>query len=181
MKPHRSKEMLSVKIKRMDLEIAFEQNEEDATACLDTKDGKVTIIDIDSMARVERLLNTWQTAVEAQNALQADEYLASWEREYLITILHILVDSENRYRSIPMIDRQYSYNEMQEHISTLDDEDLRQQLEVATTGKGVFRRFKTIVNRYPEVEAMWFKFRAERQDQRIAAWLDSEGIEAEFE
>jgi hypothetical protein len=169
--------MLRVKIKRMDLEIAFDQNEGDATAYLDTKDGTVTLIDMDSMARVERS----QTAVEAQNALLADEDLASWEREYLLTVLQILVDSENRYRSIPMIDARDSYNEMQEYISTLDDEDLRQQLEAATTGKGAFRRFKTIVNRYPEVEARWFRFSAERQDQRIAAWLDNEGLEAEFE
>ncbi len=72
-------------------------------------------------------------------------------------------DTANRYRMLPQQDARDGYQDMQDYIESLEDEHLRELLEVAIQGSGAFRRFKDVLYRYPEAQGNWFKFREERE------------------
>jgi hypothetical protein len=65
-------------------------------------------------------------------------------------------------------------------IETLGDAPLGELLEVAIHGAGAFRRFRDVLRRYPAAQDDWFKFRDERERERLLDWLASEDIEPEF-
>ena len=117
--------------------------------------------------------------IEAVLQTQAD--LTDIERQQLLDAARIEGDVDNRYRMIPKQDARDGYRDMQEYIWSLEDEHLRELLEVAIQGSGAFRRFKDVLYRYPEAQENWFRFRDEREKQRISDWLASQGVEPEFE
>jgi len=82
---------------------------------------------------------------------------------------------------IPKQDSRDGYQDMQEYIWSLENEHLRELLEVAIQGSGAFRHFKDVLSRYPETQENWFRFRDERENLRMRDWLASQGIEPEFE
>ena len=90
-------------------------------------------------------------------------------------------DAEGRYLPIPRYDSQAGYHDMEAFIEILDDQHDRERLEVAIRGRGAFRRFRDVLDRYPETEAHWFQFRDAREHNRLMDWLASEDIEPEFE
>jgi len=49
-------------------------------------------------------------------------------------------------------------------------------LEVAIRGKGAFRRFKDVLEGYPEEMERWFSFKDDRLRERALEWLDDIGI-----
>jgi hypothetical protein len=65
---------------------------------------------------------------------------------------------------------------MEDFIATVEDEHLAGQLEVAINGKGAFRRFKDTLLRYPDERGKWFKFKADRMQERVMDWLDDIGV-----
>jgi GrpB-like predicted nucleotidyltransferase (UPF0157 family) len=66
---------------------------------------------------------------------------------------------------------------MAEFIDSVNDNRLRALLDVATKGKGAFRRFKDVLQDHPEERERWFAFQKERANRRVRRWLESEGIE----
>jgi hypothetical protein len=49
---------------------------------------------------------------------------------------------------IPKQDSRDGYQDMQEYIWSLEDEHLRELLEVAIQGSGAFRRFKDVLSKW---------------------------------
>lgn len=84
-------------------------------------------------------------------------------------------DSE-RYERIPRAESHEGYQDMVDFIATVDNEHLAELLEVATNGKGAFRRFKDVLLNYPEERERWFKFKDERMEERALEWLDDIGV-----
>lgn len=82
-----------------------------------------------------------------------------------------------RYTVIPYQGSESGYRDMAEFIDSVDDNRLRALLDVATRGKGAFRRFKDVLQEHPEERERWFAFQKERANRRIRRWLESEGIE----
>jgi hypothetical protein len=89
-------------------------------------------------------------------------------------------DVTGRYLMIPKQDSREGYRDMQAFIETLGDAPLGELLEVAIHGAGAFRRFRDVLRRYPAAQDDWFKFRDERERERLLDWLASEDIEPEF-
>jgi hypothetical protein len=89
------------------------------------------------------------------------------------------MDSGSRYIAVPDRDSHEGYRDMEAFIEAVEDDHLRELLEVAIRGRGAFGRFKDVLARYPEAPERWFEFKDDRLRQRMLAWLDSEGIEPE--
>ena len=172
--------MRKLKINRMDFETAFELSSYETTAYLDTETGVVIFVEDYVVDQLEELLADVDSEdIEAVLQTQAD--LTDIERQQLLDAARIEGDVDNRYRMIPKQDSRDGYRDMQEYIWSLEDEHLRELLEVAIQGSGAFRRFKDVLYRYPEAQENWFRFRDEREKQRISDWLASQGVEPEFE
>jgi len=172
--------MRKLKISRRDFETAFELSRYETTAYLDTETGAVIFVEDYIVDQLQELLvDEDRENIEA--VLQAQTDLSDIDRQQLLDAARVEGDTDNRYRMIPKQDSWDGYRDMQEYIWSLEDAHLRELLEVAIRGSGVFRRFKDVMYRYPEAQENWFSFRDEREKRRMTAWLLSEGIEPEFE
>jgi hypothetical protein len=172
--------MRKLKINRMDFETAFELSSYETTAYLDTETGAVIFVEDYVADQLEELLAD-EDGEGIESVLQAQTDLSDIDRQQLLNAAKIEGDADNRYRMIPKQDSRYGYQDMQEYIWSLEDEHLRELLEVAIQGSGAFRRFKDVLSRYPEAQEIWFRFRDEREIRRMTDWLASQGIEPEFE
>lgn len=172
--------MKKVKINRSDFELYFELGSDEMTPYLDTEDGSVLLVENSAAYQVEKLLTNEETLEAVEAAIRAQENIADWEREQLLTAARIEWDDIQRYRPIPKQDSQEGYRDMQKYIGSLDDEHLREVLEVAIQESGAFRRFKDVLSQYPEAQAQWFKFQEAQRHKRILAWFASEGLEPEI-
>lgn len=113
--------------------------------------------------------------------IEAQTSLADDDRSQLSQAARVEFDDDDRYLMFPRQDSREGYREMQDFVWMLEDDRLRELLEVAIEGKGAFRRFKDALYRYPDTEARWFAFRDEREHRRMLEWLASHDIEPEFE
>ncbi|MEO8612527.1 MAG: UPF0158 family protein [Chloroflexota bacterium] len=122
---------------------------------------------------------------------------ASWEAEYyldretgeVILISSMITDSDGitqqlkdvadngRYLPIPHALPRDGYRDMERFIETVKDTGLHALLSAAINGKGAFRRFKDVLHDYLQERERWFRFQADRVQQRVLEWLDSEDIE----
>jgi len=153
----------------------------ETTAYLDTETGEVLFVDEDTSRRLENLLTDEDHLEAILATVQASTHLSDTDREQMMDAATIEGDADNRYRMILKQDSRYGYQDMQGYIWSLEDEHLRELLEVAIQGSGAFRRFKDVLSRYPEAQEIWFRFRDERENRRMTDWLASQGIEPEFE
>ncbi len=86
-------------------------------------------------------------------------------------------DSDDRYLLIPKIPSRQSYEFMVEFTETVTDPQLKKFLSIALDGKGAFRRFKNVLDEYPEERKRWFDFEYEKVKEIASEWLKDEEIE----
>lgn len=172
--------MRKLKINHIDFETAFELSSYETTAYLDTETGAVIFVEDYVVDQLEELLAD-EDGEDVETVLQAQTDLSDIERQQLLDAAQVEGNADNRYRMIPKQDSRDGYRDMQEYIWALEDEHLRELLDVAIQGSGAFRRFKDALYRYPEAEENWFRFRDEREKRRMSDWLASQGVEPEFE
>lgn len=171
--------MRKLKIDRIDFETAFELSSYETTAYLDTETGAVIFVEDYVVDQLDELLAD-EDGEGLETLLQSKTDLTDIDRQQLLYAARVEGDTDYRYRMIPKQDSRDGYHDMQEYIGSLEDEHLRELLEVAIQGSGAFRRFKDVLYRYPEAQENWFRFRDEREQRRMVDWLESEGIEPEF-
>lgn len=70
------------------------------------------------------------------------------------------------------------YRDMEDFIATVADPDRADRLAIAVCGRGAFRRFKDVLERWPDEQARYFVFSEERRRGRSRSWLVSAGIAA---
>ena len=68
-----------------------------------------------------------------------------------------------------------AYRDMADFIATLDDPAIADRLSIAIDGKGAFRRFRDLLDRWPDVATRWYAFSDDRQLGRARAWLADAG------
>ena len=105
------------------------------------------------------------------------ENLPDWQKEDVKLAQDILFKKPDRYICIPERPSYEGYNLMVEFTEKVEDELLREKLNIALDGKGAFRRFKNVIGDYPDYEKEWFKFRDERLNKKVVEWLNSIGVE----
>ncbi len=104
-----------------------------------------------------------------------------WMVSSLLQKYRIRTDSGDRYVHVPFEGSREGYRDIQRFITTVDNEHLRQLLEVASDGKGAFRRFKDVLSDHPQERQRWFEFSQERKLRRAREWLEGRGFRVEEE
>ena len=69
---------------------------------------------------------------------------------------------------------------MGDFIATLDDPAVADRLSIAIDGKGAFRRFRDLLDRWPDVATRWYAFSDDRHIGRARAWLADAGYRPVF-
>lgn len=172
--------MPKLKINRDELQTAFELGTNDATAYLDSEKGAVLIIEETTASWIEDLVTDQETLEDVADMLMDNDDLSPTDRAQLLEAAQVDWDTVNRYREIPQQDSHAGYRDMAAFIASLEDERVRELLEVAIQGSGAFRRFKDTLARTPEVEKAWFAFRNARSVERMMEWLEEEEIRADL-
>lgn len=174
--------MRKLKINHSTFQNAFSLSDYDSEAYLDRETSQVIILDDYIRTLFEKYMVEGKDLDSVLAKLQADTTLNDSEREILIPVARIeFAEDVERYETIPKQDSREGYRDMQEYIWSLEDEHLRELLEVAIHGSGAFRRFKDVLIRYPDARTAWFQFQDERERRRMTGWLAAIGIEVEFE
>lgn len=87
---------------------------------------------------------------------------------------------ETTWIEIPALSSREGYNLMASFAETIDEPNIRPLLDTALDGRGAFRRFRDVVERYPDVEARWRSFEQEHLEGEAIDWLQSLDIEPEY-
>jgi hypothetical protein len=69
------------------------------------------------------------------------------------------------------------YRDMQDFIATVEDPGIADRLSIAIEGKGAFRRFRDVIDRWPEQTTRWQAFFDNRRLGRARAWLADAGYQ----
>ncbi|MET8246336.1 UPF0158 family protein [Streptomyces sp. NPDC005202] len=84
-------------------------------------------------------------------------------------------EGTERWLHVPCAGSRDAYRDMEDFITTLDDQDLARFLGIAIQGPGAFRRFKDMLATSPAQLQRYWLFAAERQYGRARAWLGDQG------
>ncbi|WP_406169276.1 UPF0158 family protein [Streptomyces sp. NBC_00996] len=84
-------------------------------------------------------------------------------------------EGTERWLHVPCAGSRDAYRDMEDFITTLDDQDLARFLGIAIQGPGAFRRFKDMLATSPAQLQRYWLFSAERQYGRARAWLADQG------
>ncbi|MBP8972640.1 MAG: hypothetical protein KBH93_02090 [Anaerolineae bacterium] len=170
-----------LKIDLDELVLAFDSSFGETYHYLDRETGEVILVTDDSRFQAEELLDQVGEDASLETALAAlqDLDIEEWEKELVTQVISVEMDSESRYIPVPNQTSHQGYQDMETFIETVADDHLAELLAVAIQGRGAFRRFKDVLQRYPEEHERWFRFKDDLVHQRVLKWLDSEGIEPE--
>ena len=174
--------MKQLTINKIDFELAFELSDFESSAYLDRKSGAVVIVEEYALTELEKHVAEDDDLSVIVQKINSDDTLDESERAMLIAVIEIKYsDNIEHYELIPKQDSRNGYRDMQEYIWSLEDESFAERLEDAIHGRGAFRRFKDILGHHPDALQNWFKFRDDRELQRIIDWLESIDVEPVFE
>jgi hypothetical protein len=104
--------------------------------------------------------------------------LPEWMQDEVKVAKDILYNNPDRYINIPEKPSYESYHMMVEYTEGIMDELLKEKLKIALAGKGAFRRFKLVLDDYPDYQQKWFQYKEQRLKAEAIDWLKSIGIEA---
>lgn len=108
---------------------------------------------------------------------ETDSVLVEWDEELAETADQILSDDKNRFLLIPKRESREGYEIMVSFTGTVDDRRLREKLDIALDGRGAFRRFRRVLNDYPDALEKWYKFKDDWMRDEAVQWLLEHGIE----
>ena len=157
--------MKELKIDLEMIEMAMEDVNRDLIEYyLDTENGQVIVL-----------------SEEVSKYIEDDEYmnirdLPDWQKDEIKIAEKILNDQTDRYVNIPEKPSYESYEVMVDFTDRVEDELLRDKLNIALDGKGAFRRFKNVLKNYPDYEKKWFVFKETRLEEEVIDWLNTIGI-----
>ncbi len=83
------------------------------------------------------------------------------------------VDQENFY-TLPLWSSGDGFNLLESFVDQLDKGSVREELKkVLSAGRGVFRNFKNVIKKYPEIERRWSLFKNKQMRLRIMDWYNT--------
>jgi hypothetical protein len=144
------------------LDGAFQGGSWEMSFYLDLETGKVVVVTDEIAGYLEE---------------PPDYELSDWVQEALQETRQVEEGCGTRYVSISQADSHEDYRDMERFISTVRDGHLRERLWKAIEGRGAFRYFKDVLAESPAERERWLAFKGRCVYERIAWWLESEGIE----
>jgi hypothetical protein len=171
-----------LKVDLNELDVALNWGVSETEYYLDLETGKVVFIDDDTrwtlrglVEEVDAERGSFLAAFEKM--LEQREDVPEWQKEVVIDAVRVEYDEADRYLPIERAEPYQDYNDMDDFIGTVHDEDLQERLWDAIRGRGAFSRFKRLVARYPSVQEQWYAFKDARAEERLLEWLEDKGIE----
>jgi hypothetical protein len=163
-----------------ELAFALDFRPEGMNHYLDLETGQVVSVSDESRRELERLYagiepGEGETPPPLEQLLQASP-LHDWQKEEVRQAAAVEAGYGTRFVAIPRLETHESYRDMEDFIITVRDARLRERLAAAIQGRGAFRRFKDVLERYPHERERWFTFQHDRMTQRAREWLESLGI-----
>jgi GNAT superfamily N-acetyltransferase len=120
----------------------------------------------------EALIDDILFSMEDQNG----EFLLDTREGMIILADEISGEPDNeeaRYIELPEWDSSSGYQLMEHFTAALRNPVARDELNTALNrGKGVFRAFKDILGRYPEIEKRWFSYKERQMRRDIIRWYN---------
>jgi len=148
---------------------------------LDLETGRILLVTDETRSQLEEIYEA------APNEESGEEFdlesslerldLPDWQKDALREADEVEEGFGDRYISIPQVDSNEAYSDMEEFIVTVTNERLQARLWQAIDGRRPFRRFKDVLADYPNEREQWFRFEDDRIRQRVLEWLEDEGIE----
>jgi len=165
-----------------ELEVAFDDASWKRSYYLDLETGKVLMVTDEIRQELEQV---YEEAIPGERTDEEVDVtpildrleLPEWEKEALREANQVEEGFGIRYISVPRSESSEAYGDMEEFITTVENEHLVELLQVAINGKGAFRRFKDVLADYPTERERWFHFKDNRVRERMLEWLEDEGIE----
>lgn len=84
-------------------------------------------------------------------------------------------DDPDRWLGVECVGSRSGYHDMEDFIATVTDPDRAELLAMAIEGPGVFRRFKDVLHRWPDLVDRWYAFSDDRRIGRAREWLADAG------
>jgi hypothetical protein len=87
-------------------------------------------------------------------------------------------DDSDRWLFVSCKGPREGYRDMEDFIASLRSSERADLLSVAIEGTGAFRRFRDVLDRWPDEKERFFTFSGERQRGRARSWLVLAGVAA---
>ncbi|MEW5985908.1 MAG: UPF0158 family protein [Chloroflexota bacterium] len=164
-----------------ELELAFDNSFPEMSYYLDTETGRVLMVSDEIREQLESLYEEFFDPDSEENfdlpAVLQQQAITEWEQEQLLEADQMEAGYGDRYVVIPTVESRTAYEDMEDFISTVQDNGLQDYLWRAIQGRGAFRYFKDVLSDHPAERERWFAYRDGRLRQRICDWLADVGIE----
>jgi predicted nucleotidyltransferase len=172
--------MRRLKINLSDLEGAFETNSPEMHQYLDTETGEVLMVTDDFSQELERLWEEAGPKDKLEDLLHKSER-PDWQKKAMIDAQRVEEGYGTRMVSVPEPDAHTDLRDIEAFIPTVTEPRLREELQRAIRGRGVFRRFREVLGDNFRERERWFEFKRERLRKHMADWLASLDIEPVWE
>ncbi len=64
-----------------------------------------------------------------------------------------------------------------EFAEKINDHKIKEKIILSLHGKGIWRKFREILQDDPQIEKEWLQFKNEKEKKNVLSWLASIGIE----
>jgi hypothetical protein len=105
-----------------------------------------------------------------------DSVLVDWDEE-LAAIAEKILSEKNRFLLLPKRESREGYGIMVSFAGTVTNKELKEKMTIALDGRGAFRRFRNVLNAYPEELERWYTFKDDYIRDEAIQWLLEHGIE----
>lgn len=146
---------------------------------LDLETGEVIVLSEEIIGKAREILGQDQdddTEPGDEMAIDDELDIPEWIDEEIELCLDIFLREPSRYARIPERSTQQAFGAMRDFAASLDDEDLREDLEAALNGRNAFRRFKDVLGPFPQERKEWYGFNAKASRKEIGEWLLTIGV-----
>lgn len=162
------------------LESAMEDASGEHSCYLDLETGDTLLVTDDTRRQLNEIYE--ENAGEKGDDININPILAGldisdWQKEALREADRVDQDFGVRYIAIPRADSDEAYCDMEDFISTVQNNRLQDRLTEAIRQHRPFRRFKDVLEDYPEEQERWFNLSNSRIHERALEWLKDQGIE----
>jgi len=83
-------------------------------------------------------------------------------------------DDCERYIPLPQWEPKDGYRLMEKFTASLKNPAARQELaDALNRSKGVFRAFRDVLEQYPDIEKMWFRFKGQKMKNEVTSWYNA--------
>lgn len=90
--------------------------------------------------------------------------------------------NEERFIPLPTWSSTDGFQLMENFVASLRNPIIREQLRSAlSSGRGVFRSFKDVLKKRPDIERLWFSFKEKEMKSRVVEWFESQSASWEVE